>query len=55
VIFVVTESRHSAIWGLRGRAEPGAPVFDESGRLVGVTTSSRVVPIGRACGGIRRC
>jgi hypothetical protein len=55
VLFVVTESRHSAIWGLRGRAEPGAPVFDESGRLVGVTTSSRVVPIGRACGGIRRC
>jgi hypothetical protein len=53
-VFVVTESRHAAIWGLRG-SEPGAPVFDESGRLVGITTGSRVVPIGRACGSIRRC
>ncbi len=55
VTFVVTESRHSAIWGLRGRPVPGAPVFGESGLLVGVTTTSRVVPIGRACGSIRRC
>ncbi len=55
VIFVVTESRHAAIWGLRGRPVPGAPVFDESGLLVGVTTTSRVVPIARACGSIRRC
>ncbi|HWN21849.1 MAG TPA: hypothetical protein VNP93_07730 [Gaiellaceae bacterium] len=54
-IFVVTESRHTAIWGLRGRPVPGAPVFDESGRLVGVTTTSRVIPIDRACGSIRRC
>lgn len=54
-VFVVTESRHAAIWGLRGGSEPGAPVFDGSGRLVGVTTGSRVVPIGRACGSIRRC
>ena len=54
-VFTVTESRHAAIWGLRGGSEPGAPVFDESGRLVGVTTGSRVVPIGRACGSIRRC
>ena len=54
-VFVVTESRHAAIWGLHGGSEPGAPVFDESGRLVGVTTGSRVVPIGRACGSIRRC
>lgn len=55
VVFVVTESRHAAIWGLRGRPVPGGPVFDESGRLVGVTTTSRIVPIGRACGSIRRC
>ena len=55
VVFVVAESRHAAIWGLRGRPVPGAPVFDESGRLVGVTTTSRIVPIGRACGSIRRC
>jgi hypothetical protein len=54
-VFVVTESRHSAIWGLRGRPVPGAPVFDESGRLVGVTTTSRIIPIDRACGSIRRC
>jgi hypothetical protein len=54
-IFVVTESRQAAIWGLKGRPVPGAPVFDESGRLVGVTTTSRVVPIDRACGSIRRC
>jgi hypothetical protein len=55
VVFAVTESRHAAIWGLGDRSVPGAPVFDESGRLVGVTTGSRVVPIGRACGSIRRC
>lgn len=55
VVFVVSESRHAAIWGLRGRTVPGAPVFGESGRLVGVTTGSRVVPIGRVCGTIRRC
>jgi len=54
-VFVVTESRDAAIWGLRGRSVPGAPVLDESGGLVGVTTTSRVVPIGRACGSIRRC
>ena len=53
--FAVTESRHAAIWGLRGRPVPGAPVFDESGVLVGITTGSRVVSIGRACGSIRRC
>ena len=28
-IFVVTESRQAAIWGLKGRPVPGAPVFDE--------------------------
>ena len=55
VVFVVREAGHRAIWGLGGRSVAGAPVFDESGRLVGVTTGSRVVPIGRACGGIRRC
>ena len=54
-VFVATESRHAAIWGLSGPSVPGAPVFDESGRLVGVTTTSRIVPIGRACGSIRRC
>lgn len=54
-VFGVTEARHAAIWGLRGRAVPGAPVLDDSGVLVGVTTGSRVVPIGRACGTIRRC
>ena len=54
-VFGVTETRHAAIWGLRGRATPGAPVLDGSGRLVGVATGSRVVPIGRACGIIRRC
>lgn len=55
VVFVVREARHAAIWGLPGTTMPGAPVFDESGRLVGVTTGSRVVPIDRACRGIRRC
>ncbi len=54
-IFAARESRHAAIWGLQGRAAPGAPVLDASGRLVGVATGSRVVPIGRACGTIRRC
>jgi hypothetical protein len=54
-IFAATEARHAAIWGLRGRGVPGAPVFGESGRIVGVSTGSRVVPIGRACGTIRRC
>ena len=54
-IFAATEARHAAIWGMRGRSIPGAPVFGESGRIVGVSTGSRVVPIGRACGTIRRC
>jgi hypothetical protein len=54
-VFAATESRHAAIWGLQGRSTPGAPVFDQAGRLVGVATGSRVVPIGRLCGTIRRC
>jgi hypothetical protein len=54
-IFGATEARHTAIWGLGARGLPGAPVLDETGRLVGVATTSRVVPIGRACGPIRRC
>jgi hypothetical protein len=48
--------RHTAIWGARaGSTPPGAPVLSEDGRLVGVATGSRVIPIGRACGKIRRC
>jgi hypothetical protein len=54
--FVVEEARHAAIWGARpGTTPSGAPVLAEDGRLVGVATGSRVVPIARACGAIRRC
>jgi len=53
--FAVKAAGRNAIWGLAAPASPGAPVLDESGRLVGVTTTGRVVPIGRACGSIRRC
>lgn len=54
--FVVDDARHAAIWGARpNTTPPGAPVLSEDGRLVGVATGSRVVPIGRACGKIRRC
>jgi hypothetical protein len=54
-LFVVTEARHAAIWGLDSGTPPGRPVVNESGRVVGVTTGSRVIPIDRACGPIRRC
>lgn len=41
--------------GVRGTLRPGSPVLGETGRLVGVAGPSGVVPIGRACGPIRRC
>jgi hypothetical protein len=55
VVFGVTEARAGAIWGAPAGTAPGTPVLDESGRLVGVATGGRVVPIERACGVIRRC
>jgi len=54
-LFVVSEARHAAIWGVPAGTPPGRPVLNESGRVVGVTTGSRIVPIDRACGSIRRC
>jgi hypothetical protein len=54
-IFTVTESRATAIWGVGPGTVPGQPVLNEDGRLVGVATGGRVVPIARACGPIRRC
>lgn len=54
-LFSVTESRPTAIWGAGAGTRPGAPVLDPQGRVVGVTTGGRVVPIARACGVIRRC
>jgi hypothetical protein len=54
-VFVVSEARHAAIWGLPAGTPPGRPVLNESGRVVGITTGSRIVPIDRACGSIRRC
>jgi hypothetical protein len=54
-LFVVTEARHAAIWGLHAGTPPGRPVLNESGQIVGITTGGRVVPIDRACGTIRRC
>jgi hypothetical protein len=54
-LFVVTEARHRAIWGVEAGTPPGRPVLNESGRVVGITTGSRIVPIDRACGAIRRC
>jgi hypothetical protein len=54
-LFVVAEARHAAIWGLPAGTPPGRPVLDGAGRIVGITTGSRVVPIDRACGTVRRC
>jgi hypothetical protein len=54
-LFVVTEARHAAIWGVDPGTPPGRPVLNDSGQVVGITTGSRVVPIDRACGAIRRC
>lgn len=54
-LFVVSEARHAAIWGAPAGTPPGRPVLNESGRVVGITTGSRIVPIDRACGAIRRC
>ena len=54
-VFAVTEARHAAIWGVAAGTPPGRPVLNESGRVVGITAGSRVVPIDRACGAIRRC
>jgi hypothetical protein len=54
-IFTATEPHYAAIWGVSAQATPGAPVLNDAGRLVGVVTRNRVVPIGRACGAIRRC
>ncbi len=53
--FAAKSAGRNAIWGLGAATAPGAPVLNESGRLVGVTSAGRVVPIGRACGSIRRC
>jgi hypothetical protein len=55
VLFVVTEARHAAIWGIDPGTPPGRPVLNASGQVVGITTGGRVVPIDRACGTIRRC
>ena len=54
-LFSVAAARHNAIRGAPAGADPGQPVLAEDGRVVGVTTGGRVVPIGRACGPIRRC
>ncbi|MDQ3992863.1 MAG: S1C family serine protease [Actinomycetota bacterium] len=54
-LFAVTEARHRAIWGADAGTAPGRPVLNEAGRVVGITTGGRVVPIDRACGSIRRC
>ena len=54
-LFSAGEVRHAAIWGAGAGTQPGSPVLDSSGRVVGVTTGGRVVPIDRACGPIRRC
>jgi hypothetical protein len=54
--FTATAAGRLGIWGLGRGVAAGAPVVDASGRLVGVTAAGgRVVPIGRACGSIRRC
>lgn len=55
VLFTVSESRHAAIWGVPAGTPAGRPVLDEDGHVVGITTGSRIVPIDRACGPIRRC
>ena len=54
-LFTVTEVHPGAIWGADPGTKGGQPVLDELGRLVGVTTGGRIVPIARACGTIRRC
>ena len=54
-IFAAAEPHYAAIWGVSANAAPGAPVLNDAGRLVGVVARNRVVPIGRACGAIRRC
>jgi hypothetical protein len=54
-IFTAAEPHYAAIWGVSAEAVAGAPVLNDAGRLVGVVARNRVVPIGRACGAIRRC
>jgi hypothetical protein len=54
-IFTAVEPRYAAIWGVPEQARPGEPVLNDAGRIVGVVVGNRVVPIGRACGTIRRC
>lgn len=51
-----TSPRYAAI-AVRGELAgvAGAPVLNESGRLIGIASPSGVIPIGRACGTIRRC
>jgi len=55
VLFTVSEARHAVIWGVPAGTPAGRPVLNDDGRVVGITTGSRVVPIDRACGAIRRC
>jgi hypothetical protein len=51
-----TSPRYAGI-AVRGRLGSlvGAPVLSQSGRLVGIAGATGVIPIGRACGTIRRC
>ena len=55
LVFSVSEARHAAIWGAGAGLAPGQPVLNGEGQVVGVTTGGRIVPVGRACGPIRRC